>query len=47
MITIMYACRTIPKEYTRLSETVTEISDNRANKIELEKNRVEGKDDFF
>jgi len=44
-----YVCvsRTVPKEYTLLSNTATEISDNRGNKIELEKIDVEGKDDLF
>jgi len=44
-----YVCvsRTVPKEYTLLSNTATEISDNRGNKIELEKIDVEGKIDLF
>ena len=44
-----YVCvsRTVPKSYTKLSETATEISDNRGNKIELVKVDVEGKEDNF
>ena len=44
-----YVCvsRTVPKQYTQLSDTATDISDNRGNKIELIKVDVEGKDDNF
>jgi len=44
-----YVCvsKVVPKKYTKLSETATEISDNRGNKIELTKVDVEGKDDNF
>jgi hypothetical protein len=44
-----YVCvsRTVPKSYTKLSETATEIADNRGNKIELVKIDVEGKEDNF
>ena len=44
-----YVCvsRTIPKSYSQLSETATEITDNRGNKIELIKVDVKGKDDYF
>ena len=44
-----YVCvsRTVPKQYTQLSDTAVDISDNRGNKIELVKIDVEGKEDNF
>ena len=44
-----YVCvsRTVPKEYTKLSEKAQEITDNRGHKIELTKVSVEDKDDHF
>lgn len=44
-----YVCvsRTMPKEYDKLSENATIITDNRENKIELTKVNVEGKEDHF
>ena len=44
-----YVCvsRTKPKTYTRLNNETTQLSDNRNNKIEVTKVRVEGSDDFF
>lgn len=44
-----YVCvsRTIPKQYGKLTDKATVISDNRGHKIELSKISVEGKDDCF
>ena len=44
-----YVCvsRTTPKEYNKLSDKATAISDNRGNRIELTKILVEGKEDNF
>jgi hypothetical protein len=44
-----YVCvsRTKPKEYTKLSEEATLLSDNRNNTIEVTKVSVEGKQDTF
>ncbi len=44
-----YICvsRSIPKEYDKLTDKATAISDNRGNKIELTKISVDGKDDNF
>ncbi len=44
-----YVCvsRTIPKQYDKLTDKATEISDNRGHKIELTKISVEGIDDGF
>lgn len=44
-----YVCvsRTTPKEYNKLSNKATAISDNRGNRIELTKISVEGKEDNF
>jgi len=44
-----YVCvsRTVPKEYTKLSDKAQAITDNRGHKIELTKVSVEGKDDHF
>jgi hypothetical protein len=44
-----YVCvsRTVPKEYTKLSDKAEAITDNRGHKIELTKVSVEGKDDHF
>ncbi|MDA3894483.1 MAG: IS1634 family transposase [Salinivirgaceae bacterium] len=44
-----YICvsRTIPKEYTTLSDNAKTIEDNRGNKIHLTKISVDGKDDNF
>lgn len=44
-----YVCvsRSIPKEYKKLSEQATCISDNKGNKIELRKINVENKSDSF
>lgn len=44
-----YACvsRTIPKQYDKLTDEATAISDNRGHKIELTKIAVPGKDDHF
>ena len=44
-----YVCvsRTIPKQYAKLTDKATAISDNRGNKIELTKISVEGKDGCF
>jgi len=44
-----YVCvsRTVPKQYSRLSDEAKCISDNRGNKIELTKVSVEGKEDNF
>lgn len=44
-----YVCvsRTIPKQYEKLTDKATAISDNRGHKIELTKISVDGKDDCF
>ncbi len=44
-----YVCvsRSIPKQYDKLTDEATAISDNRGHKIELTKILVEGKDDYF
>ena len=44
-----YVCvsRAIPKQYDKLTDKATAISDNRDNKIELTKISVDGKDDCF
>jgi hypothetical protein len=44
-----YVCvsRTKPKEYAKLTDKATTITDNRGNKIELTKIEVTGKDDCF
>jgi len=44
-----YVCvsRTIPKQYDKLTNKATAITDNRGHKIELTKVSVEGKDDCF
>ena len=44
-----YVCvsRTIPKQYDKLTDEATAISDNRGHKIELTKIAVPGKDDHF
>lgn len=44
-----YVCvsRSIPKQYDRLTDKATAISDNRGHKIELTKILVEGKEDYF
>jgi len=44
-----YVCvsRTIPKQYDKLTDKATAITDNRDHKIELTKVSVEGKDDCF
>lgn len=44
-----YVCvsRTIPKQYDKLTDKPTAISDNRGHKIELTKISVDGKDDCF
>lgn len=44
-----YLCvsRSKPKEYTKLTNKATNISDNRGNKIELTKVKVDGKPDHF
>jgi len=44
-----YVCvsRTIPKQYDKLTDQATAITDNRGHKIELTKVSVEGKDDCF
>jgi len=44
-----YICvsRMIPKDFNKLEEKATQITDNRGHKIELTKVSVEGKDDHF
>ncbi len=44
-----YVCvsRSIPKQYDKLTDNATAISDNRGHKIELTKILVKGKDDCF
>lgn len=44
-----YVCvsRAIPKEYTKLTDEATMLSDNRGNTIEVAKVSVEGKGDMF
>ena len=44
-----YVCvsRTIPKQYDKLTDKATAVSDNRGHKIELTKVFVQGKDDCF
>lgn len=44
-----YVCvsRTKPKEYNKLTDNATTITDNRGNKIALTKIEVEGKEDYF
>lgn len=44
-----YLCvsRSRPKEYDKLTDKATTISDNRGNKIELTKVNIEGKSDYF
>jgi hypothetical protein len=44
-----YVCvsRTMPKQYDKLTDKATAISDNRGHKIELTKISVDGKDDCF
>lgn len=44
-----YVCvsRSMPKEYSKLTENAQSVSDNRGHKIELSKIHVEGKPDHF
>lgn len=44
-----YVCvsRTVPKDFTKLSDKAATVCDNKGNKIELTKVSVEGKDDSF
>ena len=44
-----YVCvsRSVPKEYNKLTDKATAVSDNRGHKIELTKVSVEGKEDHF
>ena len=44
-----YVCvsRTVPKDFTKLSDKAATVCDNKGHKIELKKVSVEGKDDSF